>query len=173
MTQAVETIVDGARRQAHEYAGDEERPLAGYATAMSVYGAAVVAASAVVRAQRRALPDLSPYEVALLGIATHKLTRIISKDAITSAIRAPFTRFKGSSAPAELAEEVRGSGVKHAVGELLTCPFCLAQWTATGFAFGLIFAPRATRLAAATMTAVAASDFLQLAYAWAQQKAEG
>jgi ABC-type dipeptide/oligopeptide/nickel transport system permease component len=49
----------------------------------------------------------------------------------------------------------------------------VAQWIATGFAFGLIFAPRATRLVASTMTAVAGSDFLQLAYAWGQRKAEG
>ncbi len=172
MTEAVEMIVGKARQESQEYSGGQERPLGGYATAMSVYAAAVVSASAVARARGRHLPSLSPYDVSLLGIATHKLTRLVSKDAITSAIRAPFTRFQGSSAPAELSEEVRGHGVKHALGELLTCPFCLAQWTATGFTFGMIFAPRATRLAAATMTAVATSDFLQLAYAWAQQKAE-
>ena len=55
---------------------------------------------------------------------------------------------------------------------LLTCPFCLAQWTATGFAYGLVFAPQATELVAMTLTAVAGADFLQLGYAWAQHKAE-
>ena len=109
----------------------------------------------------------------LVACATHKLSRLIAKDAVTSPIRAPFTQFAGPSGDAELAEEVRGDGVKHAVGELITCPFCLAQWIASGFVFGLIFAPRATRLAAATMTAVAGSDFLQLTYAWGQRKAEG
>ena len=48
---------------------------------------------------------------------------------MTSPLRAPFTRFEGASGHAEVAEEVREhGGVKHAVGELLTCPFCLAQW---------------------------------------------
>jgi hypothetical protein len=80
---------------------------------------------------------------------------------------------RGLSGDAELAEKVRGEDVKHAVGELIRCPFCLALWVATSFMFGLIFAPRATRLAAATMAAVAGSDFLQLAYAWGQRQAEG
>ena len=55
-------------------------------------------------------------------------------------------------------------GVKHAVGELVTCPFCLAQWVGTAFVFGYVTAPRATRLAALTMTTVAGSDVLQFVY---------
>ena len=66
---------------------------------------------------------------------------------------------------ARAAEEVREhGGVKHAVGELLTCPFCLAQWVGTGFVLGYVTAPRATRLAALTMTMVAGSDVLQFIY---------
>ena len=55
-------------------------------------------------------------------------------------------------------------GVKHAVGELITCPFCLAQWVGTGFVLGYVTAPRATRLAALTMTTVAGADALQFVY---------
>jgi hypothetical protein len=72
-----------------------------------------------------------------------------------------------------VAEEVRGKGIRHAVGELITCPFCTSQWVATAYAAGLVFAPRATRLAGTTMTAVAGSDWLQLAYARLQRSAEG
>jgi hypothetical protein len=56
---------------------------------------------------------------------------------------------------------------------LLSCPFCLAVWVATGLTGGLVLAPRLTRLVATALTAVAASDFLQMAYATAQQAAEG
>ena len=91
---------------------------------------------------------------------------------ISSPLRAPFTRYSGTSGPAELAEEARGHGVRHAVGELITCPFCTGQWVATAYAAGMIFAPDATRLAGATMTAVAGSDWLQLAYARLQQSTE-
>jgi hypothetical protein len=71
-------------------------------------------------------------------------------------------------------EEVQtGSGARHAIGELITCPFCLDLWIATGFMFGFVFAPRLTRLVAGTFTALAGADFLQLAYARAQQAATG
>jgi hypothetical protein len=156
-----------------DYAPGEGRPLGGYTGAMSVYGALSAGLAALVRVQKRQLPRTSASDVILVTCATHKLARLITKDAITSPIRAPFTQFVGAAGEGELTEEVRGDGAKHAVGELLTCPFCVAQWIATGFAFGLIFAPRATRMVASTMTAVAGSDFLQLAYAWGQRKAEG
>ena len=107
-----------------------------------------------------------------MTITTHKLSRLIAKDPVTCPLRAPFTRYSGTSGPAELAEEARGHGVRHAVGELITCPFCTGQWVATAYAAGMIFAPDATRLAGATMTAVAGSDWLQLAYARLQQSTE-
>jgi hypothetical protein len=66
---------------------------------------------------------------------------------------------------------VRGSGPRKALGELLTCPFCVGQWVATSFVLGLVLAPRATRLVASTFTAVAAADFLQLAYTAAEDRA--
>jgi hypothetical protein len=156
-----------------EYSQGEDRPLTAYAGGMGVYSGLVLTLAGIARAQKRTLPSPTPFEVLLVATATHKLARLIAKENITSALRAPFTRYEGTAGPAELHEEVRGHGVKHAVGELITCPFCLAQWTATGFTFGLIFAPRATRLVATTMAAVAGSDFLQLAYSWSQQKATG
>jgi hypothetical protein len=68
-----------------------------------------------------------------LAITTHKLIRIIAKEPVTSPLRAPFARYDGLSAAGELSEEVAGHGLSHAVGELLTCPMCFAQWVATNF----------------------------------------
>lgn len=155
-----------ARTQRREYTNGEERPLVGDLAAMSVYTGLVSAAAVAVRASGRELPDrIPPGDAALLTVATFRLARRIAKDPVTSPIRAPFTRFQGPSGHAEVAEEVREhGGVKHAVGELLTCPFCLAQWVGTAFVFGYVAAPKATRLAALTMTMVAGSDVLQFVY---------
>jgi hypothetical protein len=112
-------------------------------------------------------------DVALVAGATFQLARIITKKPITSALRAPFTRYEGTSGPAELEESVRGTGLRHAIGELVTCPFCSAHWIATGFGFALVLAPDATRLVAAMLTAEAAADFLQFAYARAGASAAG
>jgi Protein of unknown function (DUF1360) len=83
---------------------------------------------------------------------------------VTSFLRAPFTTFQESSGHGEVEEEPRGHGLRLAVGELLVCPYCLAQWTATGLTVGLIGAPRLTRLLSVTLVAHTVSDFLQAAY---------
>jgi hypothetical protein len=158
--------LEAARRTEEEYAGGEPRPLGSYVGAMAVYGAGVLGLTALGRRRHVAPPErVAPWDLFTVAVATHKLSRMLAKDAVTSPLRAPFVRFEGQSGPAELSETVRtDNAVRHGVGELLTCPYCLAQWVATGFVAGLVLAPRATRLAAATFSAVAASDFLQVAY---------
>src|SRR3954466_11953397 len=155
-----------ARTQRREYTNGEERPLAGDLGAMGVYVGLVSTAAAAVRASGRQLPDRIPVgDALLLTVATFRLARRIAKDPVTAPVRAPFVRFEGPSGHAEGAEEGReDGGVKHAGGELLTCPFCLAQWVGTGFVFGYVTAPKATRLAALTMSMVAGSDVLQFMY---------
>src|SRR3954451_9236571 len=155
-----------ARTQKREYTQGAERPLAGDLGAMSVYAGLVTAGAAAVKVSGRQLPTRIPLgDAVLLTVATFRLARRLAKDPVTSPLRAPFTTFQGASGHAEVAEEVREhGGVKHAVGELLTCPFCLAQWVGTAFVFGYATAPRATRLAALTMTTVAGSDVLQFLY---------
>jgi hypothetical protein len=147
------------------YAGDAERPLGSFLGLMSVYAGLVTGAGSFIRWRRIELPDrVSAADIALLGVASHKVARLLAKDPVTSPLRAPFTRFAGQSGEAEVAEEVVGRGAQKAVGELVTCPFCLDQWVATGFVFGLLVAPRATRLAAMLLTTVTLADVLQFGY---------
>ncbi|WP_156685526.1 DUF1360 domain-containing protein [Mycobacterium sp. Marseille-P9652] len=168
-------VIDGARREADAYRGDSPQPLAGYATVLVVYTTVVAVATLVAMVTGRRLPARWPLQdLITVTLGTHKLSRTITKDAVTSPLRAPFTRFKGAGGPAEVMEEVRGeSPLRHSLGELLTCPFCLDMWVATGFAIGLVFAPRYTRLIAGVFTVLTGADFLQLVYAMAQQSAEG
>ena len=137
---------------------------------MGTLGGGIVALTAAARATGRRPPEPGVRDVLLLGVATHKLSRLLAKDSVTSPMRAPFTRFQGADGDAELREEVRGQGGRKAVGELVSCPFCLAPWVVTALSAGLTFAPRWTRAVVASSSAVAVSDFLQLAYAGAQQR---
>ena len=166
------TIKHWARREADTYRNGNDRPLGGYLAAMSVYTGAVTAMSLLGRRLGfRAPQQITPWDVVLFGVATHRVTRTITKDAVASPVRAPFTTYGGPQGAGELHEEVRtDSHLRHAVGELLTCPFCLGQWVATGFSAGLVFAPRAARLVAATFASVAVSDFLQYGYSAVQSR---
>jgi hypothetical protein len=159
-----------AHEIAEEYRGDEDRPLGSFVGVMSVYSG-LVAVGALVARRRGVRPEVNLGDIALVGVATHKISRLLARDPVTSPLRAPFTEFKGTSGPAELKEEVRGTGVQKAIGELVTCPFCLGQWVATALGFGLLFAPRATRALCSMFAARAVSDFLQLGYGIAEKKA--
>jgi hypothetical protein len=154
------------------YAPDDERPLGTYATLAGVFVTGFGATLAVIRASGRELPErFSTGDVLLLGLATHKLSRLLAKDKVTSFIRAPFTRFEEASGQGEVSEEPRGTGMQLAVGELLLCPYCLAQWVAGGLVLSRLAAPRFTRLIASVYAAETMSDFLQLAYLYSKEHA--
>ncbi|QFZ19491.1 DUF1360 domain-containing protein [Saccharothrix syringae] len=147
------------------YSNGERRPLAGYLSAMGSYAALVGAAALIGRRTGARLPErVSAGDVALLSMATHKASRLLTKSSVTAALRAPFTRYEEPAGVAEVNESVRGDGVRHAVGELVTCPFCSGVWIATALTAGHVLAPRATRLAMTALTAVGTSDWLHLGY---------
>jgi hypothetical protein len=164
----------GARDAFAGYSEPEERPpFRTYAALAATFNAAFGGALLAARRSRR-LPDrVSAQDVVLIGTASHKLSRLIAKDKVTSFARAPFTEYQGRGGPAEVEERARGEGVRRAVGELLTCPYCLGLWASGAFHVGLIFAPRVTRVAASTLTALTLSDFLQIAYKAAEDRGLG
>ncbi len=169
--EVVHEVAQRLRAEEEEYADGKPRPLGGYATLLSGYATGVGALAWAIR-RRGALPERIPAgDLALLTVATHKLSRLVAKDSVTAIVRAPFTRFEESIGEGEVNEEVRGTGVRHAAGELLTCPFCLGQWIATGLVGAYVLAPRATRAVASVFAILAGSDALQFAYA-ALRKAE-
>lgn len=151
---------------------DEYTPLAGYATLLGawtgIYGGLLLAAD-----RRGVLPvRIARGDVILLGVATHKLTRILTRDWVTAPVRAPFVHYVGSAGGGEVKEEARGRGVRKAIGDLLTCPWCTGPWVAGTLLAGLIARPRSTRVLAAGFAAVAVSDFLHHAYQ-AARKSQG
>jgi len=142
----------------------DRQPLAGYAALMTVYGGLAGAIAGAAWLTGRRPPKIGAGDVALLSTATFMASRLVTKDAVTSPLRAPLTAFDGPAGASEVNEHVTATGPAHALGELVTCPFCVSVWISTALCGGLVLAPRLTRLIAGGLTAVAASDFLQLAY---------
>ncbi|HZU78710.1 MAG TPA: DUF1360 domain-containing protein [Acidimicrobiales bacterium] len=166
-----------AARHAHEShvaaaVAEDPRPLVGYAALLAVYGTVTGLSTLALRRKRRDLPTVTVKEVALMGLATAHLSRLVTKDSVTSVLRVPFTRFEEPAGEGEVNEEVIGHGLRHAVGELITCPFCAAQWIATALVVGRVAVPNLTS-AVVTVSAVArVSDFLQLLYGLAREAQE-
>src|SRR5919106_6338624 len=142
----------------------EEQLLTEYATLLGFYLASVAVLTGIAAEQKRLPRKFSALDLALLGIATHKLSRIVAKDRITGILRAPFASYVRSSGAGEVEEEPRGRGIQRGIGQLISCPYCMAPWCATALGFGLVLAPRVTRFFTAILGSVAISDFLHRAY---------
>lgn len=151
---------------------DDDRPLGGYAVLMAVFGTLFGGGLLGARRAGHELPEhIGAGDVVLAGIATQKLSRVLTKTKVTSVVRAPFTEYEGPAGYGEVRERARGEGVRRSIGELLLCPYCISQWVAGGFALGLVVAPRTTRLLAAMWTAQTIADAAQLAYVAAEKRA--
>jgi len=109
------------RRPFDEYSPPEQAPLAGYGAAMLAYGVALSLALALAR-RTRTRPGWA--DVAFLGVGTHKLSRLITKDFVTAPLRAPFTRRKENEGAGEVHDEPRGGAVSKTIGTLLTFLAC-------------------------------------------------
>ena len=149
----------------------DEQLLAEYAALLVFYVASAAALTGVAIDQDCLPSRLSLIDLGLLGVATHKLSRIVAKDRITSILRAPFVNYIRSAGAGEVEEEPRGRGIQRGIGHLISCPYCVAPWCATALGFGLVFAPRVTRFLAGILASVATSDFLHRAYLAAKKKA--
>jgi hypothetical protein len=148
----------------------EQQLLTEYATMLGCYLTSVVVLTGLAKQHGRLRRRFGLLDLALLGIATHKMSRIIAKDRITSILRAPFVSYIRSAGAGEVEEEPRGRGFQRGIGHLISCPYCMAPWCATALSFGFLFAPRVTRFFAGILASVTASDFLHRAYARLKQE---
>jgi hypothetical protein len=161
----VSTLAEQARRLEEGYAPQEDKPLGGYAVLMAVFCAIAGGFAGWFRRSGRELPEaMRSEDLLLVSVASHKASRLLAKDRVTSPIRAPFTRYESNAGPGEVSEEPRGRGVRAAIGELVVCPYCLGMWTSAGLTAGLLVAPRFTRWLSSVLVIFFGADVLQIAY---------
>jgi Protein of unknown function (DUF1360) len=139
------------------------RPLGTYAVLTAGF-LGLVGAGLGHAARRNRLPcRMGLADLALVGVASHKLSRLVATDEVTAFARAPFVEVARGK-DGDIEEEPRGQGPRRAVGELITCPSCVGQWLAAGLFFGHLWAPRATRAVSSIFVVDAISDFLHVGY---------
>ena len=147
------------------YSEGDDIQLSSYGLLAGVFNLIFAAFLLVSRGLERPLPErVDARDIALLGMATHKLSLVAAQDAVASPLRAPFTELEEKESPKKVDEKPRGKGLRRSIGELLTCKFCLSVWLASFFTYGLVLAPRVTRLVAAIFAVVTISDHLHQTY---------
>jgi hypothetical protein len=147
------------------YAPGQDAVLGGHAILLATFCSLAGGFAAWFRRSGRHLPErVDGRDLALVTVASHKAARLITKDRVTSVIRAPFAEYEGPGGPAEVSERPRGHGLRRAIGELLVCPYCLGMWTSAAMTAGLLVAPRFTRWTCSVLAAFFGADMLQIAY---------
>jgi hypothetical protein len=160
-----EKISDKVQQEIFEGYGGEEQRLYSYATLMGLFNLIFAVFLLFIKGTGRNIPErVDTKDLALLGVATHKLSLIGAQDAVTSPLRAPFTELREKESPKSVDEKPRGTGLRKSIGELLSCQFCLGMWLSSFFTYGLVLAPRVTRLIATVFAVVTVSDHLHQTY---------
>jgi hypothetical protein len=134
-----------------------------YAALIGTYLTGTVALALLVR-RRDSRPSLATRDVVVLAAATNKLARLGTQEKVTEPLRSPFTE-PVEEPDGTRTEQPRRRGARQAIGELVTCPFCLSVWIATALTGALLLAPRPTRLVLSALAAMTGSDLLQRTWA--------
>ena len=137
-------------------------PYRSYAAIMGTFAGGLALAGALARALGRDPRENTTLDLAVLGAATFKAARTISRDEVTSFLREPFVEGEAH----EGGEEPIPTGdLRQAIGELVTCSRCIGTWVAAGLGTTQILAPRFGRILTWTLAAAGVNDWLQAGFA--------
>jgi hypothetical protein len=135
--------------------------MSAYAGIMGAFVGGLALAGALARLLDRDAADHDTLDLAVLGLATFKASRTISRDEVTSFIREPFVEgvaHHGDEDPVETGD------LRQAIGELVTCSRCIGTWVAAGLSATQILAPRFGRVLTWSLAAAGANDWLQAGF---------
>src|SRR5437763_7840593 len=137
--------------------GQRETEAVDYAALNAVYG--VLLAGVVIATRERGAkkdPITGP-ELIPLSAATFALAKMIAREKIGTWVREPFVEEDDGQRP-------RGTRLRRAVGELVTCTRCVGAWSALGVVGLRLASPPSGRAVANVLAVSAANDWLQAGF---------
>jgi hypothetical protein len=144
------------------------RPYSAYAGITGAFVGGLAIAGALAQLLDRDPREHDALDLVVLGAATFKAARTITRDEVTSFIREPFVEGEAGDGDEHAVET---GDLRQAIGELVTCSRCVGTWVAAGLGTTQILAPRFGRLLTWTLAAAALNDWLQAGFAALTKKA--
>jgi hypothetical protein len=135
---------------------------------MGTFVGGLATAGIVARLLGRDPRENTALDLAVLGAATFKAARTISRDEVTSFLREPFVEGEAHGGGED---PVPTGDLRQAIGELVTCSRCIGTWVAAGLGGTQIIAPQFGRILSWTLAAAGVNDFLQAGFAALTSKA--
>jgi hypothetical protein len=134
-----------------------------YAALSAGYGTLL---GAIVLGARWRGEGLAQDEVPALGLATFALSKLIAKEKVESWVREPFLEETAQG------RRPKGTGIRYAVGELLSCTRCVGAWSSLALVGLRVTRPREARVVTAVLATSALNDFLHTGFSWACASAD-
>jgi hypothetical protein len=131
-------------------ANPEQRERLAYVTLVGLFLGLLGAFVSRERNERHAF-DPHPRDIVLIALATFRAGRVTAFARVTEPFRDPVTETVPDEFDAGENVVAEGTGVRKAIGELVSCPICVGTWVASGLVYGLRIAPGPTRLVAAIL----------------------
>lgn len=129
-----------------------------YAILEGVFAAGLGGVIALTRRRERdGSPGIPREELPLLALATFALADVVAKEKVSTWLREPFVRESSE----HKAEGPEGTGLRHAVGELLICTRCMGTWSALGLVGLRTASPSAGRVVTGVLALTGVNDVLQ------------
>jgi hypothetical protein len=128
-----------------------------YAALSAGYGTLILALVAASRAKDA--DPVRPAELPVVGLATFALAKLVAKEKVETWVREPFLeeRPDGERRP-------RGTGLRYAVGELLSCTRCVGSWSALGLVGLRTLRPKEAQIVLPVLASAAINDWLQTGF---------
>lgn len=109
--------------------------------------------------------DIDRAELLPLAAATFALSKLLVHEKVETWVRQPFVE-EGPDGG-----RPRGSRLRYAVGELLTCTRCAGAWSALAIVSLRLHSPAAARTVTTVLTVSAGNDFIHSGFAWLSARA--
>lgn len=149
------------RSIAKNYGSEKDTPLGAYVLFVAIYNLLLFG---LIRKASPKDAKLDLKELGLIALSTQKLSRVITRDAVTAPFRAPFARYQESLGYGEIRDEPVGKGLRLAIGEMITCNYCADMWVGLGLMAALKKFPNPTWAFMSLMSTCTVADFLHVFY---------
>ena len=129
----------------HQHGARDRAGTEGRLVKLALVGAySALTLGAGVARRRRDVPSVS--ELVVVGLASHRVGRMLAFERVGEPFREPFTATVPDESGADDTVVARGRGVRWVVGELVSCPTCVATWAALAMSLMRRFAPGPTSI---------------------------
>ena len=129
-----------------------------YAALEAVFLSGLLGVIGLARRQERAGGGaIERSDLPVLAIATFALADMLAKEKVSTWLREPFVHEGADHKPAA----PEGSGIRYAIGELLTCTRCVGTWSALALVGLWTASPAAGRITTSVLGLAGTNDLLQ------------